>query len=301
MPRYDLCLAWSWEYDADFVQLLAKTCTGRGLTLFQVTPANLIEVMLEISVGEISFACFLDRASDSNPAFQSLADSVRRRNIHRINPQELCRWADDKATMHLEFISRGLHTPYTIILPPYSEQPVLPTLDLSPLGVRFVVKPAHGGGGAGVVTDATSMNDALSTRTELPDKKYLLQQYIPPRLIEGRQAWFRVIYCAGEIFPCWWDTRTHIYTRVTEEQEIQFGLSPLREMTGRIAKICALDLFSTEIASTPDGHWLTIDYVNDSIDLRVQSNASDGVPDEIIVAIVTLLTEIVLQHRPTPF
>ena len=36
--------------------------------------------------------------------------------------------------MHLELIASGLNTPYSIILPPYDEQPELPDLDLSPLG-----------------------------------------------------------------------------------------------------------------------------------------------------------------------
>ncbi len=34
--------------------------------------------------------------------------------------------------MHLELITAGIHTPYTILLPPFIEQPVIPELDLSP-------------------------------------------------------------------------------------------------------------------------------------------------------------------------
>ena len=53
--------------------------------------------------------------------------------------------------MHLELISAGIHTPYTILLPPFIEQPVIPELDLMPLGHQFVIKPSHEGGGEGVI------------------------------------------------------------------------------------------------------------------------------------------------------
>jgi hypothetical protein len=40
-PSYDLCLAWNWEYDADFAGLLEEACSTRGLTLLQATPDSL--------------------------------------------------------------------------------------------------------------------------------------------------------------------------------------------------------------------------------------------------------------------
>jgi hypothetical protein len=68
-------------------------------------------------------------------------------------------------------------------------------------------------------------------------------------------------------------------------------LGSLRELIKRIARICQLDLFSTEIALTEEGRLLVVDYVNDPIDLRLQSRAMDGVPDFIIERIAIRIAE----------
>lgn len=45
MDHFDLGLAWNWEYDADFIQLLHASCGQCGVSLLQITPDNL-EVIL---------------------------------------------------------------------------------------------------------------------------------------------------------------------------------------------------------------------------------------------------------------
>jgi hypothetical protein len=57
-------------------------------------------------------------------------------------------------------------------------------------------------------------------------------------------------------------------------------------------------LFSTEITLTPDGRFVIVDYVNDPIDLRLQSKAFDGVPNDIVRDITERLAEFVLTHCP---
>jgi hypothetical protein len=230
----------------------------------------------------MQFHALLDRASDSDLRFQPLVDWARTHSALRINPQEQARWTHDKATMHLEFISRGLDTPHTIILSPFVEQPALHPPDLSPLNCNFAIKPGRGGGGEGVVLEASSWEEVQVVRQQFPDEKYLLQAHITPCLLEGRSAWFRVLYCAGAVYPCWWDTRTHLYTPMRAEERSRFGLRLLSEIPRRIAQLCRLDLFSTEIALTTDGRFLVVDYVNDPVDLRLESEAADGVPDAIV-------------------
>jgi hypothetical protein len=109
MPHYGLCLAWNWEYDRDFVHLLEAACARIGLAFFSVTMENLDSALVGFSSREISFAAFLDRASESDFRFQPLVDRARQSHVFRINPQELTVWSADKATMHLEFVSRTLH------------------------------------------------------------------------------------------------------------------------------------------------------------------------------------------------
>jgi hypothetical protein len=296
MTHYDLCLSWFWEYDADFVRLIESACQARGISVLQVTPQSLESVILALETGQITFAAYLDRTDHEAP-YEPVFRWAREHFSHRINPLEAAVWAEDKATMHLELISAGLVTPYTIILPPFNEQPGLPELDLSLLGESFVIKPCYGGGGEGVSMGATCMEQVLSRRTEFPHLKYLLQQTISARKLDGRDAWFRVIFCDGEFYPCWWDTQTHIYAPVTADEETRYGLSPLRELTARIATLCKLGFFSTEIAFTAENIWVVIDYVNDQIDMRLQSQALDGVPDIVVEKVSLDLARLIEKHR----
>jgi hypothetical protein len=69
---------------------------------------------------------------------------------------------------------------------------------------------------------------------------------------------------------------------VTSEERFRFSLRGLFEVAHRIALVCRLDLFSTEIALSENSCFIAVDYVNDPVDLRLQSNAVDGVPDAIV-------------------
>lgn len=285
--HFDLCLPWYWEYDMDFVRFVENACREQGLTLWQITPDNLLEAVNALYKGEISFNTLLDR-SQGDDRFLPINNWAKEHHKFRINPPELSKWSEDKATMHLELISAGIHTPYTIILPPFLEQPVLPELDLTPLGRYFVIKPSNEGGSAGVILGASSLDQVLRARMEFPEQKYLLQATVTPRIIQGRPAWFRVFYSVGKIYPCWWHPLTHVFAAVTPAEEHRYDLSPLYDITRRIASICRLHWFTTEIALTHE-NFLAIDYVNDQIDTRIQSKAVDGVPDEVMRSVAEQL------------
>ena len=295
--QYDLCLAWNWKYDADFVALLEKACRSHGLSLLQITPHNREEMLNALSDEQIVFRAFFDRASDEDVHFIPLDQWARDHDVYRINPRERAVRAWNKAAMHLVLNEAGLHTPYTIILPAYEEEPDLSPIDLSRLGEGFIIKPAHGGGGEGVIKGASSLSQVLIARQEYPADKYLLQARIVPTQLSSRRAWFRVIYCAGQVYPCWWDPSTHIYIPTTLVEETHYRLIPLRQMTARIAQVCGLELFSTEIALTNEGLWVVVDYVNDQIDLRLQSNTPDGVPDDIARDVAERLLARVEAHK----
>lgn len=290
MSSYDLCLAWNWKYDADFAKLLDAACQSKGLSLLQITPENLVEIVQSLVNQEISFQTFFDRASDTDARFDPVVQWASNHAARHINFHELARRAWDKVAMH-HAISASMQTPFTMILPSYEEQPLLPGIDLVQLCGTFTIKPANGGGGDGVITKATSMSQVLVARQQFPSQKYLLQAYITPARLGSQIAWFRVIYCAGRVFPCWWDNSTHIYTPVTSNEENCYNLGPLRSITCSIAQICGLELFSTEISLTPDGRFVVVDYVNDPIDLRLQSKTFDGVPDDIVQDITEHLAE----------
>lgn len=288
--QYDLCLCWYWEYDDVFAGMVARACWEEGLTFWQITPENLLESVTALYKGEATFQTLLDR-SQGDDRFAPIIRWAKEYGRRRINPGEVSAWSEDKATMHLELINAGLHTPYTILLPPFIEQPVLPPLDLTPLGKQFVIKPSHGGGGEGVILGASTLDQVLRARMDFPEQKYLLQATVVPRTIQGQPAWFRVFYAAGETYPCWWHPLTHVYSVVAPQEEHRHGLAKLHEITRRIASICQLDWFSTEIALTLE-EFIVVDYVNDGIDTRVQSKAVDGVPDEVMRGIAKQLARL---------
>ena len=242
--HYDLCLPWYWEYDIDFVHFIQRACSEQGLSLWQITPDNLLESITALYKGEESFNTLLDR-SQGDDRFAPIIRWAKEYNRKRINPPELSAWSEDKATMHLELISAGIHTPYTILLSPFIEQPVLPPVDLIPLGHQFVIKPSHGGGSEGVVLGASSLDQILRARIQFPEQKYLVQATVTPRTIQGRPAWFRVFYAVGKTYPCWWHPLTHVYAIVTSSEEHRYELAPLHNITQRIASICRLDWFTT--------------------------------------------------------
>jgi hypothetical protein len=295
LRHFDLCLPWYWEYDQDFVHSVERACAEQGVSLWQVKPDNILESITSLYQGQSTFSTLLDRAQD-DLRFEPISRWARACNRRRINPAEISERAENKAAMHLVLIANGIYAPYTLLLPPFIEQPLLPHLDLSPLGPVFVIKPAYGGGGEGVVSRATSLEEVLRTRLDYPDQTYLVQSHIVPRDLEGRPAWFRVFHASGESWPCWWNPFTHAFALLTEEQEARFELGRLREVTARIAQLCGLIWFSTEIACPEDGQFVAVDYVNDSIDLRVQSRVADGVPDRVVEAMARKL--VALAREP---
>lgn len=296
MQIYDLCLAWNWEHDTDFTNLLEAAFLARGLSLYQVTPQNIDYTVYCLASEQMNFQMLFDRASDSDIRFMPLVYWSITQEIKSVNPFRLARRAWDKVIMNDSFCRAGLCTPKTIVIPSYNDEPDLKPIDLCDLGERFVIKPAQGGGGEGVLLQATTWEEVMAARQEYPHDQYLLQEFIVPVQLGVRPAWFRVIYSAGQVYPCWWEPINHIYTFIDEIEETQLSLQPLRSITAMIADICHLELFSTEIALTPQGSFTVIDHVNDPIDMRLQSRCPDGIPDWIVQAIAGGMVDLMRER-----
>jgi hypothetical protein len=93
------------------------------------------------------------------------------------------------------------------------------------------------------------------------------------------------------VFLSWWDPTSHIYAPLHPAEEERLSLQPLRQIAATIRQICGLNLFSTEVALTPQGLFVVVDPVNDPIDLRLQSCTPDGLPDEMAWTIANGLAE----------
>jgi hypothetical protein len=282
--RYDLVLTYDWEFDRDFIRLIETLASGRGLRTLAVPPADAGLVLEAFRSCELDFRVLLDRASGASPDFIALQALAVERGRDVIESLEKLRWASDKATMHLEFLTAGLRTPYTVILPAFAAEPeiVLGPGDLAPLGLPFVIKPANTtGGSVGVIADATGPAEVLAARRTYPSDKYLLQEKVVPETSGGRRFWFRGFYVLGEVHLTWWDDRSHIYAELGHEEAAARGLEPIYTIVRAIARVSRLRFFSTEVARDAGGRLLVVDYVNEICDMRLKSVHVDGVPDAV--------------------
>jgi hypothetical protein len=288
VSRYDLAVSYDWEYDADFVRLVDESARARGLATLLVPPAEIARVLSDVRTGAVQFGVLLDRASGASPDFVALQDLARERGWDVIEGLDKLRWASDKATMHLELIAAGVHTPHTVILPAFEVQPDAPLApaDLAPLGVPFVIKPANTTGGSlGVIDNAAGPDDVQAARRTYPADKYLLQERIVPLVREGRRYWFRGFFVLGEVHLTWWDDKTHVYAELGYSEAAAAGLAGIYGTVRTIARVSRLRFFSTEVAKDEAGRLLVVDYVNEICDMRLRSAHADGVPDPVVVRI----------------
>jgi len=293
---YDLALAFDWEYDREFIRLIDEAARGLRLRTVIISTDNLSEILPRVRARELDFLILFDRASGATPDFMSLQSLALLHGRDVIDPVERLRWASDKATMHLELIAHGLHTPHTVILPSYESEKEYPLSaeELAPLGSPFIIKPANTTGGSlGVIENALGPEDALLARLSYPRDKYLLQEKIVPEEKGDKRFWFRGFYVLGEVHVTWWDDRTHVYSEFRPEDEWVCPLEPLTAVVRGIAAISGLRFFSTEIVRDIRGRLLSVDYVNEICDMRLQSLHPDGVPDAVVRKIASRIASYV--------
>jgi len=289
MEKFDLGLAFVWEYDDDFINLIEEIFRNAGLSTFRISDYNINEVKERVKGKDLFFPFYLDRAWDVDENFEELGRILHKRRTIIFNPYTKVLHAIDKASMHLEFITAGLHVPYSIIIPPHSEMEdiYISIDDLALLGRPFIIKPCNTtGGGIGVVIGAETLKEVLDERITNVDDKYLLQEKIYPSILNGSRAWFRSFWAFGKSIPVWWDDQTHIYKSLSKEEITNFKLRNLFKVTKIIADVTQLDFFSTEIVYTDKNQFIVIDYVNDQCDMRFKSKHPDGVPDEVVEQII---------------
>ncbi len=288
MKTIDCAIFYEWEYDADFISVLSNKFSSKNISYQVIYATEFGKTLEEVRHRAISFRSVVDRASDVDEACEAIIHLLKHRDIPILNDPLKITHASDKASMHLEFITAGIHVPYTIIISPYNSQREvkLSLSELAQLGRPFIIKPANTtGGGIGVVTGAEGLREVVDTRQHNKDDKYLLQQRIEPVDLDGRRAWFRPFYVYGEVFVCWWDDLTHLYVETSEADMNRYSLHEIRNIVRTIYSVCGLDFFSTEIALTAERKFVVIDYVNEICDMRLKSKHYDGVPDNVVEAI----------------
>lgn len=298
MHKYDLAISYVWQFDKKFVELIEKRFQKAGLKTYVIEKFNLYETAGLLRTKRLSFKAYLDRASDEDHNFDSITKILKRRKCHLINPHDKIRKVTDKAYMHKKLEKKNLRLPKTFILPPYDcdDEINLSGTELEQLGKQFVVKPSiFSGGGEGVVKNASSVEQIQEARMQSHTEKYLIQEKILPRTLDGKRAWFRIFWAFDKVIPCWWNDHTHIYQRLTKEQIKKYHLLQLIRITSRLARLTFLDYFSTEIALTKKHKFILIDYINDQCDMRLKSNHTNGVPDRVVIEFIDAMQKKIIS------
>jgi len=295
MENFDLGISWNWEPDNEFIESLHEKALNHGLRPYLLHAYNFYSSLKDIAEGNLNFRFFLNRTSENDSAFRGLTGFLARKNIMVINRPDLARRSEDKFLMHTEFAKNNIPVPLTFLIAPGDNNEILAE-KIKGLSKPFVLKPANGSCGDGVVVDAKSPDDILKLRRTHGDILYLAQERIYPADFQKIPAWFRVFYCHGRITPCWWHHEKHSYHQVRLSETYQFGLSYLSGITERIAAVCKLDFFTTEIAVDNKHNFFVIDYANDQPDMRKKSKFPDGVPDEIVDGVVTEMVSFIKRE-----
>ena len=297
MPRvYDLVMTHKLDADDFFIHRIQQHCAEARLNFFLIEPLWVEAFHENLLQGRLWARVLLNMHSEHHQpteSFHRLVRLAQERNVLVIDPPDRALEAFDKARLHPRLVSAGIQVPFTVIVPGDTTLGFqLREEDRAALGTPFVIKPSMGYGRNGVVLDATSESDLLRSASTWPDPHYLLQHRIIPRDLNGQPAYFRVYYVFGSVWCSWWNCYTDQYRLVTPSEMEEINLAPLELIIRRIAHLTGMTFFSSEIAQTDAGEFITIDYVNDQCHMLSQSaNPKMGVPDELIEAIARRLVE----------
>jgi len=284
-----------------FIALLEHECRARGLTFAHCRTHDHAAWLLHgLAQRALVVDMLVDYMGRSFRCDDALTRAVRERGGLVVEDPDRVRAYGSKAAMHLALVRAGVPLPRTLIW-----RAGRPVRELSPaerilLGQRFVVKPAHGSGCAGVSLHVDGSRAALEAAIDDPDDDYLLQEFVQPLSLDGRPAWFRVYNCFGHVFVCFWHPETHATSLVTPEELAAYGLGELERLSRRIAAVCGYRWFSSEIAMTARGGrrvLLPIDYNNNKPFMIAHSEFGErGMPDQVVEAAARVLVETAARH-----
>ena len=220
-----------------------------------------------------------------------LAREVKRRGGYVIDDPDITAVSAHKGHLHNRLVENGVPVPDTVVVPREEiETYRLDEQTKARIGVPYVVKPAWGDSGVGVVVDARSEDALLWSAEQAPNADaFLIQKRLQPRNLGTHVAWFRMFHICREVIPCWWNPVSHDYQMVTPGEIKTYHLRPLRRIMRDIARVSRMKKFTSEICLHEDGKFYAVDYVNADPDMNPRSFYANGVPDEIVRHIVWLL------------
>jgi hypothetical protein len=318
--RYDLTLSHPAVDQAQFAAFegwLAGAASRYGLSCGMIHEGVVREASARLATGRLTIGYHLDYFAlwhlPDDP-YARLAQAVEDAGGRSVNLPARARAFTDKAAAHAALQRRGLGVPATVIFRPWSSGRALTEGERCQLGIdvpeaHVFVKPANGFSSHGVQCANAAVVDAVVADRRRSDSQdtWLVQAAIRQPLLRcddgiDRKAYWRVLYCLGELIPFWWapaePTRGQPSYRRLSAGEIQrYRLQAILKYTEELAELSGLDWFSTELCLSEgevpsrytvqgDDGWarpvVAIDYFNDQCDVDVQSRWLGAPPDAVV-------------------
>ena len=291
MKIFDVGIGWCNPVDGRFVKELKSRLKKKKLSFREITLVNIKEDFDLIDKGLLNFRFFINRSADDYSAYLLLAEKLKARGTKIINDPYSTVHYSSKAFLYKLYKKEKLPLPKVFIL--NSSKKSKKVIDKIPkiLGAPFVLKPAYGGGGDGVVLNAKNSKDILNFIKDNNTDEGLAQEYIIPSIINGRVAWFRPIFVCGEVIPMWWNYGNHFYQEFGNSKKENQISKILEKYMKKIHRLVGFDLFSAEFAINEKGKYFIIDYANEPIDLNTNKTAPDGLPSATLEKIVTQIVK----------
>lgn len=328
---------------ASFDRWLARAAARHGLSCALIHDGIVHEAIDRLQQGRLTIGYHLDYFAlwqVADDPYARLACAVQDAGGRSVNLPARSRAFTDKAAAHAELMRRGLGVPETVMFRPWTPARALTDAErrrlcLDQPGARVYIKAANGFASRGLVcterTDAESLQAALaSIRNYDWQDTFLLQREVRCPLLAGddgaqRSAYWRVLWCLGELIPFWWrkgeaDQGRPNYQRLTLQECGRHGLWPVLDFVQEIAELTGLEWFSTELCLSegPESsrytvqrhggnggrhqggeRWpvVAIDYVNDQCDVDVQSRWLGAPPDGVVYYLAEQFAAAALKQR----
>ena len=291
---YDVVLATPFSNYNFFAHKLRELCGQNNLTFFFCNDTWVNEFRQKLEAREVEARVVIDLTAnqtvDDDP-YVMLAREAKRQGSYVIDDPDVTALAAHKGYLHPKLVEAGVPVPETVVVP--RDQIGTFRLDeraKAAIGVPYVVKPAWGDSGVGVVVQADSEEALLRSAEQAPNADaFLIQKRLEPRNLGTHVGWFRMFHICREVIPCWWNPVSHEYQMVTPGEIKTYHLAPLRRIMRGIARVSRMKKFTSEICLHQDGKFYVIDYVNADPDMNPRSFYANGVPDEVVRHIVWLL------------
>jgi hypothetical protein len=291
---YDVVIASPFPNYDFFAHRMMDLCGQMGMTFFFVNDVWIREFSEKLEKGEIAVRVLLDLTADQmnlDDPYTKLAHEVKRQKGYVLDDPDRTAIVAHKGHLHEDLVKNKVPVPETVVVSKKDVEGFKITDEIvKRVGTPFVVKPAWGDSGIGVVVNSTSTADFMRSVKESPrSDAWLIQQQVTPKKLGQHTGWFRLYYMCGQVIPCWWDPGSHEYHLVTPGQSRHYKLEPLKRIVRGIARTAKIKKFSCEVCLDEDGKFYAVDYVNADPDMNPRSFYDNGVPDEVVRHIVWLL------------